>query len=71
MPKDLRDYSGAVPVVETEYQIFERWWSKAGDQFNMRATLVWQELAWAGWYARSEIAEGKQPSVFARKGPED
>ena len=33
----------------------------------MRATLVWQEIAWAGWYARSEVAEGKLPTVFERK----
>jgi len=55
------------PVVETEYQQFERWWPDYAATLNSRATLVWQELAWAGWFARSEIAENKKPSIWKRK----
>ena len=55
------------PVVETEFQIFERWWVEYVKTLNSRATLVWQEIAWAGWFARSEIDEGKQPTVFPRR----
>jgi hypothetical protein len=59
------------PVVETEYTAFEGWWEKYVQTLNQRATLVWQEIAWAGWYARSEIAENKSPSIWERKGPSD
>jgi hypothetical protein len=59
------------PVVETEYQIFERWWKQYADTLNSRATLNWVELAWAGWFARSEVAENKSPSIWQRKGPEE
>ena len=55
----------------TEYQEFERWWEKYAPTLNQRATLVWQELAWSGWFARSEMAEGKEPTVFERKGPDE
>jgi hypothetical protein len=55
------------PVVETEYTEFEAWWAKYVQTLNQRATLVWQEIAWAGWYARSEIAENKALSIWARK----
>jgi len=58
------------PVVETEYQTFERWWAEYVKTINQRATLVWQELAWSGWFARSEIADGKEPSIFPRRGSE-
>lgn len=54
---------------ENERTRFEAWWRKAAQGFNMRATPVWDELAWAGWFARAEIAEGKEPTVFERKGP--
>ena len=54
---------------ENERTRFEQWWEKASAQFNSRASLVWEELAWSGWFARSEIAEGKLPTVFERKGP--
>lgn len=53
--------------VTTEYQEFEKWWAEYVKQLNQRATLVWQEIAWAGWFARSEIAEDKLPTVFKRK----
>lgn len=54
------------PVVETEYMVFEKWWPGYAATLNSRATLVWQEIAWAGWFARSEIAEGGEPTVFPR-----
>lgn len=50
---------------------FDKWWAIAGNQFNMRATIVWRELAWSGWFARSEIAAGKEPTIFYRKGPSE
>ena len=53
--------------VTTEYQDFEVWWEKYAQTLNQRATLVWQEIAWAGWFARSEVAVGKEPSVFPRR----
>jgi len=59
-------HSAQKPVT-TEYIEFEKWWDDYARTLNMRATLVWQELAWAGWFARSEVAEGKLPSVFERK----
>lgn len=59
------------PVVETEYQQFEVWFKEYVKTLNMRATLVWQEIAWAGWFARSEVAENKKPSIWARKGPSE
>jgi hypothetical protein len=52
---------------ENEYTEFRKWWVEHSAQFNMRATLVWEELAWAGWFARSELAEGKPPTVFLRR----
>ena len=55
---------------ENERTRFEAWWKEASKEFNMRATPVWDELAWSGWFARSEIAEGKLPTVFKRKGGE-
>jgi hypothetical protein len=55
----------------TEYQEFEKWWKDYGNTLNRRATLVWQEIAWAGWFARSEVAENKSPSIWARKGPDE
>lgn len=61
------DFRAEMAANENERTRFEEWWKKASSQFNMRATLVWEELAWSGWFARSEIAEGKIPSVFARK----
>ena len=65
---DLRGRDWVEPrIVEGEYQKFERWWPEYAKTLNMRATLVWQELAWAGWFARSEVAAGKLPSVFPRK----
>ena len=50
-----------------EYTQFMEWWPDYAKTLNMRATLVWQELAWAGWYARSEVADGNLPTVFERK----
>jgi hypothetical protein len=58
------------PVVETEYQVFERWWTDYAKTLNARATLTWIELAWAGWWARSEKAEGKEPTIYPRRGGE-
>ena len=57
--------------VTTEYMDFESWWKDYAPTLNQRATLVWQEIAWAGWFARSEIAEKKSPSIWARKGPSE
>jgi len=57
--------------VKSEYQVFHDWWEKYAMTLNQRATLNWIELAWAGWFARSEIAENKEPSIFPRKGPGD
>jgi len=37
---------------------------------NQRATLVWQEIAWSGWFARSEVSDGKEPTIFPRRGGE-
>jgi hypothetical protein len=51
----------------TEYTEFREWWLEAVKSFNSRATLVWEELAWSGWFARSEVAEGKPPTVFPRR----
>jgi hypothetical protein len=59
------------PIVETEYVVFERWFAEYVKRLNSRATLVWQEIAWAGWFARSEIAENKPPSIWQRKGPSE
>ncbi len=55
----------------SEYRDFEVWWQEYVKQLNQRATLIWQELAWAGWFARSEVAEGKEPTVFPRRGPSE
>jgi len=61
-----------MPVTNTnEYIEFEKWWKEYVKTLNMRASLVWQEIAWAGWFARSEIAEGKTPTIFQRKGPDE
>lgn len=54
-----------------EYTEFREWWVKYADTLNQRATLVWEEIAWAGWFARSEVAENKPPSIWARKGPSE
>lgn len=62
---------GADKPSTTEYTEFEKWWLEHAKTLNSRATLVWEELAWSGWFARSEIAEGKEPTVFARKGPSE
>lgn len=56
---------------ETEYQRFEVWWEKYAQTLNSRATLTWIELAWSGWFARSEIADGNEPTVWKRKGPDE
>lgn len=53
--------------VTTEYQEFEKWFAEYVKTLNSRATLVWQELCWAGWWARSEIAEGRQPTIYPRR----
>jgi hypothetical protein len=66
----LERLDGDKPVT-TEYQEFEKWWEEYVKQLNQRATLVWQEIAWAGWFARSEVAEKKRPSVWKRKGPSE
>jgi hypothetical protein len=63
-------FSADKPVT-TEYHDFEVWWKEYAKTLNQRATLTWVELAWAGWFARSEVAEGKEPSVFPRKGPSE
>jgi hypothetical protein len=55
----------------TEYHDFEKWWKDYATTLNSRATLVWQEIAWAGWFARSEVAENKLPSIWERKGPSE
>ncbi len=55
----------------TEYQEFRKWYLEFVKTLNSRATLVWEELVWSGWFARSEIAEGKSPSLFPRKGPSE
>lgn len=60
-----------VKPTASEYERFEEWWQEYVKQLNQRATLVWQEIAWSGWFARSEIAEGKEPTVFERKGPSE
>lgn len=57
--------------VTSEYRLFEEWWTEYVKQLNQRATLIWQEIAWAGWFARSEIAEGGEPTVFERRGPSE
>jgi hypothetical protein len=57
--------------ITTEYQDFEKWWADYVQTLNSRATLVWQEIAWAGWFARSEVAENKSPSIWERKGPSE
>ncbi len=54
-----------------EYTEFREWWLEFVKTLNSRATLVWEELVWAGWFARSEVAEGKEPSVFPRRGPSE
>lgn len=60
--------SRSVEVPNTgEYHDFDAWWVEHAKTLNTRATLTWVELAWAGWYARSEIAEGKSPTVFQRR----
>lgn len=59
------------PNSQTEFQAFEVWWQKYAQTLNSRATLTWVELAWSGWFARSEMAEGKEPTVFARKGSDE
>lgn len=53
--------------VGSEYSLFEVWWEKYAQTLNSRATLTWVELAWSGWFARSEIAEGKEATVFKRR----
>ena len=63
-------YSADKPVT-SEYREFEVWWEKYVQTLNSRATLIWQEIAWSGWFARSEIAEGKEPTVFERRGPDE
>lgn len=60
-----------VKPTTSEYRQFEVWWGEYVKTLNQRATLVWQEIAWSGWFARSEIAEGKEPTVFERKGPSE
>jgi len=50
---------------------FDKWWQDYAKTLNMRATLTWYELAWSGWFARSEIAAGQEPSVFPRRGPDE
>lgn len=64
------NFSATKPVT-TEYQEFETWWAEYVKTLNSRATLVWQEIAWAGWWARSEIAEGKEATIFPRRGPSE
>jgi len=61
------DFTAPFAADENERTRFEAWWAEASKAFNMRATHTWDELAWSGWFARSEIAEGKMPTVFARK----
>jgi hypothetical protein len=56
---------------DNEYTEFLKWWPDYAATLNQRATLVWQEIAWAGWFARSEVAEGREPSVFPRRGPSE
>jgi hypothetical protein len=55
----------------TEYHDFRKWWENYVLTLNSRASLVWEELAWSGWFARSEVAEGKEPTVFPRRGPSE
>jgi hypothetical protein len=57
--------------VSNEYQDFMKWWPEYAQTLNMRATLNWVEIAWAGWFARSEVGEGKLPSIFPRQGPSE
>jgi hypothetical protein len=64
--------SSAEKPTTTEYQDFEKWWEQYAKTLNQRATLTWIELAWAGWWARSELAEGKdEPTIYPRQGPSD
>ena len=63
-----RELGGPFPPHGSNERIeFEKWWAQHAQSFNQRATVVWDELAWAGWYARSEIAAGMEPTVFPRK----
>lgn len=56
------------PHGSTERIEFEKWWARHALTLNQRASLVWDELAWAGWFARAEIAEGKlEPTIFPRR----
>jgi hypothetical protein len=50
-----------------EYIEFESWWQEYAKTLNQRATLNWIEIAWAGWFARSEKSEGKVPTIFPRR----
>ena len=63
----MTDFLAPFSSDENERTRFEAWWKEASKGFNMRATPVWDELAWSGWFARSEIAEDKIPTVFKRR----
>lgn len=64
--KILTPHSAEKPVT-TEYDSFREWWIEYAKTLNQRATLVWEEIAWSGWFARSEVAESKSPSIWARR----
>lgn len=63
----IRSTTTADTPPTTEYIEFEKFWQEYAKTLNQRATLVWQELCWAGWWARSEVAEGREPTIFPRK----